>query len=109
GRPPPRGPEDIAAELEAFRQFHETLTALRTYYPHDHSRLVETLSDAEQRLGREVLSRETGEFLRDFLTEKAEAIGSASDADLVALAEADLDAARALERMDPRLCAGFVG
>ena len=106
GKSPPR---DVEHELETYQQIHETLTALRTYYPRDYARLVETLNDTQRRLGHQALPGETVSFLRDFVTEKAEAIGLASDADLKTLAEADLAAALALQTIDPRYCAGFVG
>lgn len=109
GRSRPVGPADIAAALEANAQIRETNGALLELYPRDHARLVERLSDTLQRGGNSATADwEAGAFMRGFLADKADAIVSAPDADLRAMASADLAVARLLQRSDVALCAAFM-
>ena len=103
--PAPAPPIDVLAALEQDPDMRELFLALRTEYPADYRALRTTLAAAARQRGTAGAVRDGFLFLQRFAAAKRDAMASAPEAQLVALAEAYLALARLLRDHDVALCA----
>lgn len=101
---PPTTPPEVAAELESKPSTREWASALRTHFPGDYRSLLDRLAAAGREGGRERLARAAAIFIQDFIARKAEAMASAPDAQLDALADAWLATMRDIHSRNDPLC-----
>jgi hypothetical protein len=97
----------MRAEFERQPEVRATAQALDRYYPQDYQRLLERLAAAANR--RSGNARTEGfTAVRQFMLSKVQAVTSAPDADLVALADASSEFVRVLKRSNRAACTQFV-
>lgn len=95
----------IAAMLERSPGDRLWATALRTHYPAEYRTMLDRMAAARRSGGWAAVSREAETFLDRFVVRKVNAIASAPDGQLRALASAFADAMRVLGEHDARVCA----
>lgn len=101
-------PAQVGAAIEAIPQGRETFVAFREYYPDAYRQFLERMAQGINGGGTSAdVEREAFQFMRAFISSKAEAIASAPEQDLIQLSNAYLELARALQGYSVPLCAQF--